>query len=259
MSIIDVNSCAFNVEVEGPVNAPALMLCTSLAANLHMWDPETPGWAKEFRVIRYDRRGHGKSAAPKGPYSIEMLGRDALAILDSLGVKRFIWCGLSLGGMVGMWLGANASDRVEKLILSNTRAYYPEKGGYEDRIKGVRENGLAPLADGNMERWFTKDFREKNPETVAATRAAFLETSVEGYVGCLAAIRDMDHREILGRITAPTLVIAGKQDIATPPEVNEYVRSRIPGATMTVFDTAHLSNIEEPIAYTAEVLKFLRR
>ena len=164
MPMIDADGCPINVEVAGPEGAPALMLSNSLGTNLHMWDDQVPEWSKHFRVVRYDRRGHGKSGAPKGPYSMERFGRDVLAVADALKIKKFNWCGLSMGGMVGQWLGANAPDRVEKLVLSNTNFHYADKGPWNDRIKFVQEKGLGELVDPNMERWFTAGFRDRAPQ-----------------------------------------------------------------------------------------------
>ena len=135
-----------NVEVEGPANAPALIMSNSLGTTLRMWDDQAPALAQQFRLIRYDRRGHGKTGAPKGPYTMDRLGRDVINIADALGVKKFNWVGLSMGGMVGQWLGANAPDRVEKLIITNTHYFYPDKAPWNDRIKFAQDNGLAPLA-----------------------------------------------------------------------------------------------------------------
>ena len=164
------DGCPINYQVEGPANAPVLMLCNSLGTNLRMWDDQAADWSKRFRLVRYDRRGHGKSGAPKGPYRMELLGRDALAVADAAGVKKFNWCGLSMGGMVGQWLGANARDRVEKLILSNTHYYYADKQPWHDRIKFAQDNGLAKLSGPQMERWFTKEFRERRRRRSARCR-----------------------------------------------------------------------------------------
>jgi 3-oxoadipate enol-lactonase len=258
MPMIDAGGCRLHVTVEGDASAPVLLLSNSLGTNIHMWDAQAPTWSKQFRLIRYDRRGHGGSDAPKGPYTMERLGRDALAILDALEVKKANWCGLSLGGMVGMWLGANAPERFEKIILSNTTGYYPVKDPWNDRIRMIRDKGLGPVADGNMERWFTKGFREREPDTVARMREWFLATPIEGYIGCCEAIRDMDHRPLLERITAPVLVIAGRHDPATTVENAEFLRDNIPGAKMATLDAAHISNVEQPTAYMKEVLDFLR-
>ena len=144
------NGCIIHVEVEGPQNAPVLMLSNSLGTNLHMWDDQAPAWSRQFRLVRYDRRGHGQSSVPKGPYPMERLGRDVLAVIDALGIAKISWCGLSMGGMVGQWLGANAPARVDKLILSNTSSYFADKALWEGRLKTVREKGLAAIVDANM-------------------------------------------------------------------------------------------------------------
>jgi 3-oxoadipate enol-lactonase len=162
-----------------------------------------------------------------------------------------------MGGMVGQWLGTNAPGRMERIVLSNTSCYMADKSIWEGRIKLVREKGLAALVGPNMERWFTKDFRERAPQAIARMTEMFVSTPVEGYVGCCEAIRDMDHRALLGRIKSPTLVIAGKHDPATTPEAAEYLRSRIPGATLITLDAAHISNLEQPQRYADTVLDFL--
>jgi len=251
------DGCIIHVEVEGPQTGTVLMLSNSLGTNLHMWDEQAPAWSRHFRLVRYDRRGHGKSSVPKGPYPMERLGRDVLAMLDSLGIAKINWCGLSMGGMVGQWLGANAPNRIDKLILSNTSSYFADKTMWEGRLKTVREKGLAAIVDANMERWFTKDFRERNPQAIARMHEIFLATKPDGYIGCGEGIRDMDHRALLGKITAPTLVIAGRHDPATTLEANEYIRQHIPGAKLTVLETAHIANVEQPQLYADTVLKFL--
>ena len=257
MPAINADGCPINVEVEGPQGAPVLMLSNSLGTTLHMWDAQVAPFTQHFRLVRYDRRGHGKSGVPKGPYTMERLGRDVLAVLDGLGVKKINWCGLSMGGMVGQWLGANAPERVERLVLTNTSSFFPDKNGWNERLKLVEEKGIAAFAAPNMARWFTKGFLEREPQTVAGIQAMFAATPLEGYLACGAAVRDMDQRELLPRIKAPTLVIAGKHDGATPPEANEYISNHIPGAKFALVDAAHLSNIEQSEAYTKAVLAFL--
>jgi 3-oxoadipate enol-lactonase len=251
------DGCIIHVEVEGPQNGPVLMLSNSLGTNLHMWDDQVPAWSRHFRLVRYDRRGHGQSSVPKGPYPMERLGRDVLAVIDALGIAKINWCGLSMGGMVGQWLGANAPSRVEKLVLSNTSSYFADKSLWEGRLKTVRDKGLAAIVDANMERWFTKEFRDRNPQAIARMREMFLATKPEGYIGCGEGIRDMDHRPLLAKIGAPTLVIAGKHDPATPLEANEFIRQHIPGAHIAVLDAAHIANVEQPRAYADTVLGFL--
>ena len=257
MPDISADGCTIHVEVEGPQGAPVLTLSNSLGTNLHMWDGQVAAFTRHFRLVRFDRRGHGGSAAPKGPYSMERLGRDALAILDALGIERTNWCGLSMGGMEGQWLGANAASRIEKLILSNTSCYFPDKTIWDDRIREVRDKGLAALADTTMERWFTAEFRRASPQAIAGMREMFLATVIEGYVGCGFAIRDMDHRSLLAKIRMPTLVIAGRRDPATTLEAGEFIAEHVPGAKLAVLDAAHIANLEQPQAYNDTVLDFL--
>jgi len=259
MPTIQSNGCPIHVEVEGAENKPVLMLSNSLGTDLHMWDPQVAALTQHFRLVRYDRRGHGQSGVPKGPYNMEMLGRDVLAVLDALKIDKINWCGLSMGGMVGMWLGANAPQRIKRLILSNTSAYFADKEIWNGRIKTVREKGLASIVGGTMERWFTQGFREREPNKIAWLSEMFLATDPEGYIACGEAVRDMDHREIIKSITAPTLVIAGRHDPATTVEHGEFIRSRIPGASMTVLDAAHIANVEQPHDYTDAVLGFLQQ
>jgi 3-oxoadipate enol-lactonase len=257
MLLIDADGCPLWVESAGPERAPVLMLSNSLGTNLQMWDAQIAPFAKRFRVLRYDRRGHGKSGVTPGPYTMERLARDALAILDALGIARVHWCGLSMGGMEGMWLGAHAPGRIARLILSNTSAYYADKSLWDDRIEAIRTNGLAPLTDRVLGLWFTQAFRARAPQDVARLAAMLTATPVEGYIGCCKAIRDMDHRDLLPRIIAPTLVIAGRQDQATPLAAAELVKERVPGASLTILDAAHISNVEQPAQYADTVLRFL--
>lgn len=254
--IIDAGDCRLHVSVNGRESGPALMLSNSLGATEEMWRPQLAAFAREFRVIRYDRRGHGKSDAPPGPYSIERFGRDALAIMDELGVSKVHWCGLSMGGMVGQWLAANAPERIDHLILSNTTAY-PNRTAMEDRIKAVREGGLAAVVDRIMEGWFTEDFRRHQPASVAWVRDMVLACPPNGYIACCEAIRDTDLRDALPRITHPTLIIAGRHDPSLALDTADFLRRNIARASMTIIDAAHLSNVEQPHAYADLVLGFL--
>jgi 3-oxoadipate enol-lactonase len=252
------DGCPIHVEVSGSESAPALMLSNSLGTDLTMWDPQAKAFAEKFRLIRYDRRGHGQSGAPKGPYSMERLGRDALAVLDALGVKKTNWCGLSMGGMVGQWLGANAPERMDRMILSNTHCYYADKEFWAGRIRMLREKGLSAIVGPTMERWFTKGFRDRAPDTIARMSDILLKIPLEGYIGCCEAIAAMDHREALTKIKAPVLVIAGKSDPATTVEDAEFIHRSIPGSKLAIIEAAHISNVEAPDAYTKTALEFLR-
>ena len=259
MPMIDADGCPIHVEIEGRADAQVLMLSNSLGSTLHMWDDQAPAWAKNFRLLRYDRRGHGKSGVPKGPYSMERLGRDVLAILDALKIQKINCCGLSMGGMVGQWLGANAPTRVNKLILSNNTHYYADKTAWNDRLKLLREKGtLQAIVGGTMERWFTKPFRDSHPQVIARFTDMFVATKLEGYIACAEAVRDMDHRALLPKIKAPTLIIAGRHDSGTTLAMGEFLRDQIPGAKLFVIDAAHISNVEQPKVYTDTVLDFLR-
>jgi len=251
------DGCPINVEVAGDEDAPALMLSNSLGTDLHMWDDQVGEFTEHFRLIRYDRRGHGQSGAPAGPYSFDRFGRDILAILDALEIDKVNWCGLSMGGMDGQWLGANAPDRVEKLVLANTNFYYADKSPWADRIRTVREKGLESFVGTNMERWFTKPFIAREPQTIERMKNMFLATNREGYAACVEAIRDMDFRASNPRITTPTLIIAGKQDPATPPAWGEAIAQQIPGAQVAHLDAAHISNVEQPQAFADATLDFL--
>jgi 3-oxoadipate enol-lactonase len=231
----------------------------SLGTNLHMWDDQATALAKHFRVIRYDQRGHGKSDAPKPPYSLERLGRDVLAILDHLGIKSAHFVGLSMGGCTGMWLGRHARGRFGKLVLSNTGAKIGDAALWNDRIQSVLKDGMKAVAEVVLERWFTPNFRKREPAVVKRVREMLLTTPPAGYAGCSAALRDMDERAGIAEIKAPTLVIAGKHDPATPPESGEFIASRIKDAKFVVLDAAHLANLEQSATYTDTIEKFLRK
>ena len=260
MPLIDAKDCQICVQVEGPERAPALILSNSLGTTLEMWDAQVAPFTKEYRLVRFDRRGHGRSGVPKGPYSMERLGRDVLAIMDALGIQKAHWCGLSMGGMEGMWLGANAADRFDKIILANTSCHYANKEFWNERITTIRESGgLAPVADRLTGAWFTKEFRERAPATVERLKAGLAATPVEGYIACGEAVRDMDHRDMLAQITAPTLVIIGRHDQATTPEAGKFICSRIPDASIVIIDAAHISNVEQPTQFSDAVLGFLAR
>ena len=245
---------------EGSEEAPVLVMANSLGTTLRMWDEGAPALRERFRLLRYDHRGHGGSPVPPGLYTIEDLGRDALALLDGLGIERFSWCGLSIGGMVGMWLASKAPERVEGLVLCCTSALLGPRELWDERIRVARKEGMDALVDSVVVRWFTPEFFSAHPETVEKAAAMLRGTDPEGYAGCCAAIRDMDLRDRLGQIRAPTLVISAAEDPATPPEHGELIRDSIPGAGFEVIPGAsHLANIEQPEAVTRAILDHLAR
>jgi 3-oxoadipate enol-lactonase len=242
---------------DGPEGAPVLVLSNSLGTSLEMWDPQIPAFAERFRVLRYDMRGHGRSAVPEGPYSMADHTNDLLALLDEKGIDRVRFCGLSMGGMTGMWLGCNAPERLERLVLCNTSAQLGIPDHWNQRIAIVQREGMKGVAEGVIDRWFTPEFREREPQAVDKVRRMLLETPPAGYAGCCAAIRDQDQRETICSIPVPTLVVAGARDPATPPDHSRLIASKIPGARVVELDAAHLSNIEARERFTAAVLEFL--
>ena len=243
--------------LEGPEDALVLVLSNSLGTTLAMWDEQAPALSERFRLLRYDHRGHGGSPVPPGPYKIEDLGRDVLVLLDRLEVERFSFCGLSIGGMVGMWLAREAPERVERLVLCCMSARFAPDT-FDSRARTVRANGVGAIADAVVERWFTPAFREGRPEVAEWARRMLLETPAEGYAGCCEAVRDADLGGRLGAIHAPTLVIAGADDPAAPPDQAEFIRDSISDASLGVIpDAAHLANIEQPEAITRAILEHL--
>ncbi len=244
-------------EIEGPEDGPVLLLSNSLGTDLGMWSPQMPALTTRHRVVRYDSRGHGRSEAPEGPYTIDMLGQDAVAVLDAAGVERALFCGLSKGGMVGQWLGVNAPNRVGRLVLANTAAFIGASEVWNQRIETVRAQGMAAIVPGVIDRWFTKPFQERAPDSVARIRDMLLATDPEGYTACCAAVRDMDQRQAISAISVPTLVIAGRHDLATSPEQGRLIADTVPGARFLELDAAHLSNIEAEAAFTHALLDFL--
>ena len=245
-------------EVTGPEDAPPLVLSNSLGANLHMWDPQAGALAERFRLVRYDTRGHGGSPVPDGPYSIDHVGQDALALLDHLEIERAHWVGLSLGGMTGMWLAINAPERLDRLVLLCTSAQLGPAETWRERAETVRAQGTEALAEAGVGRWLTERFREEHPDTATWLRDMIAATPDAGYAACCAVIEHMDLTSGLAGITTPTLAIAGAQDPATPPEHAERIVAAIPGARLEVLDpAAHLANVEQPETVTRLILEHL--
>jgi 3-oxoadipate enol-lactonase len=241
----------------GPHDAPVLVLANSLGTSLGMWDAQVGPLSEVFRVVRFDMRGHGLSDVPPAPYAIDDLGRDVLELLDHLDVGRAHVAGVSLGGMVAIWLGIHAPDRVDRLGLICTSARMGPPDLWRARAHTVRKSGTAALADGTMERWFTPAYREGHD--VSRLRDMIASTPDEGYAGCCAVIEHMDQTAGLSSITAPTLVLGGAQDPATPPEEHAAVLAeRIPGARLEILDPgAHLLNVERPEDVTRLLLDHL--
>jgi 3-oxoadipate enol-lactonase len=257
MPILKSGEAHIHYVLGGKTGWPVLVFSNSLGANYSMWDPQAREFAKKLGVLRYDTRGHGQSPPTPGPYSIELLGRDVLAMLDALDLDRVHFCGLSMGGMIGMWLGLNAPERLHKLVLSNTAAKIGTAEGWNARIEAVQNNGMKSIASAILERWFTPAFRQKSPEMMASILKMLEETNPEGYVAGCAAVRDFDCREKLIAIRTPTLVIAGAHDQATPPVGGRFLADQIPAARFVELDAAHLANIEAQDHFNKELAAFL--
>jgi 3-oxoadipate enol-lactonase len=257
VAFIDIADLRLYYRFDGADDAPVVMLSNSLGTNMAMWDAQMPALTARYRVLRYDSRGHGQSAVTPGPYSIEQLARDAVALLDALQLTRVRFCGLSLGGMVGQWLGANAAQRLSRLVLCNTAARMGARDAYNARIDAVNKGGMAAIVDAVLARWYTTPFITAAPDAIAATRTMLLTTPAAGYAASCAAVRDMDQRDSATRIAVPTLVIAGTHDLATPPTEGRFLAERITGARYVELAAAHLSNIEAPTAFTAALTGFL--
>jgi 3-oxoadipate enol-lactonase len=257
--MLDVNGTDLRVRIDGLAGAPWLVLSNSLGATLDMWDPQVVALSRDFRLLRYDTRGHGGSAVPPGPYTIEQLGTDVIGLLDLLGIERADFCGLSMGGATGMWLGAHAPSRLDRLVLCNTTPWLGPPDVLDARIATVRREGMPALVDGILERWFTPDARLRNPIAVERIRRSLLVTPVAGYIACCEALRDMDQRAGLARIAAPTLVIAGTFDPAPTPAAAREWAATIPNARCMELPAAHLSNVGAAAQFNEEVLAFLTR
>lgn len=252
------DGCRLAYDVSGPDTAPVLLLSNSLGTDRSLWDTQRAAFAHTHRVVRYDTRGHGESDAPPGDYSIERLGRDVVSLLDAEGIARASVCGVSIGGLTALWLGIYAPDRLDRLVLANTAARIGSRELWDERTRLVRREGLAALADATMVRWFTAAFRDAHPATVARVRATFLTVPGAGYMGCCAALREADLRDAAATVQAPTLVVTGRHDVATPPADGRALAAAITGATCVEFEAAHLSNIECADDFTTTVLSFLQ-
>ena len=222
-----------------------------------MWDAQLPEFARSFRVLRSDTRGHGKSSVAPGPYTIEQLANEVLALADSQRIEHFHFCGLSMGGQIGMWIAANAPRRMNKVVLCSTAAKIGTPEMWDARIATVRKEGMKNVAAAAIERWFTAAFRAKNPSVVGRIHKVLEATSPEGYAACCSGLRDFDFRESLAKVRTPTLVISGTHDPATTPADGQFLASHIAGARDVELNGAHLSNIEDADRFTWEVLTFL--
>ncbi|HEY6937802.1 MAG TPA: 3-oxoadipate enol-lactonase [Terriglobales bacterium] len=257
MPFLVLDEVRLHYELSGPAGAPVLLFSNSLGTNLQMWEGQRAALEKQLRILRYDKRGHGASSVPPPPYKIEQLGQDVLGLLDGLQLDRVNFCGLSIGGLTGMWLGIYAPRRLYKLVLCNTGAHIGSLEMWNARIESVRKGGTKAIAPVAVERFFSPEFRVRSPQAAAAAQNVLSEVPTDGYIGCCSALRDTDLRDRIGGIRVPTLVIAGSKDNATPPALGQELRDHIPGSQYVELPAAHLSNIEAAAEFNAAISKFL--
>lgn len=257
MPFADLNDVRIHYQLDGDASLPVLVLSNSLGTNFEMWQPQMAAFTRHFRVLRYDTRGHGQSSVTEGPYSIAQLGGDVIALLDHLGLQRVHFCGLSMGGITGMWLALHHAARIEKLILCNTAAYIGPPENWTNRAAAVERDGVASIAAAVVDKWLTPDFSAEQPELVARLRAMLGATDARGYAANCLAVRDSDLRGDIARIQTPTLVIAGTGDIPTPPADGRFLADTIPGARYVELYAAHLSNLQQVDGFSQAVVDFL--
>lgn len=257
MPTATINGSHLRYRSQGERARPTVVLSNSLGTELDMWDELAYRLARRFHVLRYDTRGHGGSASPAGPYSLELLGGDVVKLLDMLDLERAHFVGLSMGGAIGQWLGIHAPQRLHKLVLANTAARIGTPEGWRSRAAAVRATGMAQIADGSPGRWFTPAFVAAQPERVRALQDALLRLDPEGYAACCDALAEADLRADIGRIVAPTLVIAGTHDPVTTPDDARAIQQAIAGSILVSLPASHLSAIEAPEPFAEAVEAFL--
>ncbi|CAG2133817.1 3-oxoadipate enol-lactonase 2 [Cupriavidus campinensis] len=259
MPFAELADVKLHYRFDGDESLPVLVLSNSLGTSLDMWQPQIPALTQRFRVLRYDTRGHGQSSVTEGPYSIAQLGGDVIALLDHLGLQRVHFCGLSMGGITGMWLGVHHGDRLDKLILCNTAAYIGPPENWTNRAAAVERDGVASIATAVVDKWLTPDFAAQQADLVQTLRTMLGATDARGYAANCRAVRDSDLRNDVQRIATPTLVIAGTGDIPTPPADGRYLAETIPDAKYVELYAAHLSNLQQVEGFNQAVLAFLDR
>lgn len=244
--------------VDGPDDAPTIVMVNSLGLDLRMWDPQVALLSRNLHIVRYDCRGHGASDVPAGPYTIERLGLDLLALLDTLRIERAHVCGLSLGGMVALWFAANYPDRISHTVFANTAARIGTQEIWNTRTEAVRTGGMNAVRDAVLARFFSEGFRRRHPEVVRQIGEMIEATNPTGYIGACAALRDADLRETIPTIHVPSLILAGELDEATPPSQSQELHAAITGSELVVLrEAAHLSNVEQPEKFSKCILAFL--
>ena len=255
--LTDLGHCQLHYQLDGPPDAPLLVLSNSLGTDLSLWDAQIPVFTRSFRVLRYDTRGHGQSSLSSEPTTVAALAADVVELVDHIGADRFSFCGTSLGGMTGMMLGLNHPERLQALVLSNTAARIGTPESWNARIAALSQQGMQSLVEAAMERWFTPEFRSQHSGMVDHFRQRFVNTSPEGYAQCCAALRDADLRESISAICIPTLVISGSHDPVTTTEDARFLTEKITGSIYAELAAAHLSNVEAAEEFSQRVADFL--
>jgi 3-oxoadipate enol-lactonase len=259
MPQVALNGTSIHYEQSGVQGAPALLLSNSLGTTMDMWEPQLEAFRQKYTLIRYDMRGHGKSSVPAGPYTIEQLGGDVIALIEALNLSQVAYCGLSIGGLIGQWLAVNEPEHFCAFIFANTAAKIGNAEGWSQRIATVEQGGLAAIADGGLQRWFTAAFREKNPRTAARMRTMLVSCNPSGYVSACAALRDTDLRDAIGAIDAPVCILAGQHDAVTTIEHAHFMQQQIAGSYVVELPASHISNVEAPAEFKTAVLDFLEQ
>jgi 3-oxoadipate enol-lactonase len=257
MPFVSINNMKIHYEWAGPEQAPVLVFSNGLGTTMRMWEPQLEAFSKHFRVLRCDTRGHGQSGVTRGPYTIEQLGRDIVGLLDALRVERAHFCGLSMGGMIGMFLGLHAAERLHKLVLCSTAARIGTNETWNTRIQSVQNGGMKAVSRAVFERWLTDGYRAAHPEESQSVLAMLESANTEGYIACCGALRDADFRSEIGKIGIPCLAVAGTQDLTSPPGELQFLTKSIPGAAYAELPAAHVSNMEAPSEFNRHVLRFL--
>ena len=258
---IKANGIQMNYELSGKKGAPVAVLSHSVSSSLLMWNPQMEALNTHFQVLRYDIRGHGASDAPSGAYTLELLGNDAIKLLDALGIDQVHFVGLSMGGMIGQGLALNYSHRLRSLALCDTASIVPQEAQpiWQERINKVLSKGMEALLEETMERWFTLPFLTQNPKMLALIRKQFLATPVSGYIGCAEAIRKLDYLDRLSEIKMPTVIIVGEDDPGTPVSASEAMHKRISNSKLVILPSSrHLSNVEQANLFNVTLLEFLK-
>lgn len=256
MAFLDLPTHRLHYRVDGDAG-PWLVFCNSLGTDLHMWDAQVEALSTRFRVLRYDRRGHGQSTAAPGPYTLADLGGDVLALMDALEIERAHFCGLSIGGLVGQWLGIHAPERIERLVVCATAVKIGTAESWNQRIALVQDKGLTPLLDATADRWFTPDFIAANPGVVKDILARFAAVSAEGYAGCCAALAGADLGADIGRITVPVLAISGDDDPVCTPDDLQAIADGVADGRHLSLPGRHIVNIESAGAFSSALADFM--